>query len=93
MIRSCLLDSLNRMLMFGIIFEPVTFIWCVSLYFFLYAGMLLHAFADGGSCMSDVCSLHASAGCLVAGIHVKKEFLKIILRNKWYYRFVIYIYI
>ena len=32
--------------------------------------MLLHAFTDGGSCMSDVCSLHASTGCLVAGIHV-----------------------
>ena len=32
--------------------------------------MLLHAFADGGSCMFDVCSLHASTGYLVAGIHV-----------------------
>ena len=32
--------------------------------------MLLHAFADGGSCMSDVCCLHASTACLVTGIHV-----------------------
>ena len=37
---------------------------------FFNGGMLLHAFADSGSCMSYVCSLHASTGCLVAGIHV-----------------------
>ena len=68
MIMSCLLDSLDRMVMFGIIFEPVMFIWCVSLQCF-YGGMLLHAFADSGSCISYICCLHTSTGCLVAGIH------------------------
>ena len=32
--------------------------------------MPLHAFADGGNGMSDVCFLHASTGCLVTGKHV-----------------------